>query len=346
MEMVFRRIDYWFEGDHQRQKKLKTSPWTREKVLRKSAKYVVSFVVAFLVANAFVAYIVGVTELYHVVTHSPSEHMAAFTAVMGFSFLFYWIFVWFREQACILVCPYGRLQGVLLDRRSIVIAYDYVRGEPRGKLRRDQRRSEGDCIDCHLCVDVCPTGIDIRNGTQLECVNCTACIDACDAVMEKIKRPRRLIRYDSAEGIATKSGFRWTPRVIGYSAVLVVLVSLVSSLLLTRTDFDITILRTPGMFYQELPDGRVSNVYDVKVLNKTFEPVSLTLRLQQPAGEIQVVGNDIAAEAQKSTESKVLLVLDRAVLTGLSTPVTLEVYTHDQRIEVMTTSFLGPGARR
>ena len=137
--------------------------------------------------------------------------------MLVFTGVFYWIFAWFREQACILVCPYGRLQGVLLDRNSIVIAYDHVRGEPRGKLRREEERTEGDCIDCDQCVEVCPTGIDIRNGTQLECVNCTACIDACDTVMDRIGKPRGLIRYDSAEAIATGDVALWTPRVIGYT---------------------------------------------------------------------------------------------------------------------------------
>ncbi len=200
MEMVFRKIDYWIEGDHRQQRRLNESPWRGEKILRKGAKYLIYAVLAFIIGNTLLAWIIGTDHLWTIVTDPPSRHIGGLTAMVIFSTVFYWIFSWFREQACILVCPYGRLQGVLLDRNSIVIAYDSRRGEPRGKLRRGVDRTEGDCIDCDQCVEVCPTGIDIRNGTQLECVNCTACIDACDTVMDKIGKPRGLVRYDSASG--------------------------------------------------------------------------------------------------------------------------------------------------
>jgi polyferredoxin len=195
-------------------------------------------------------------------------------------------------------------------------------------------------------VDVCPTGIDIRNGTQLECVNCTACIDACDDVMVKTARPKGLIRYASAEGIATKARLRWTPRVIGYSAVLVFLVSLLTFLLSTRTDYDVTLLRTPGMFYQEMPDGRVSNVYDIKVLNKTFNPIAMNLRMQQPDGEIRVVGDPLHVASQSSGEGKILVVLDRSAIRQMSTPVTIGVYVQDVMVDQIRTSFLGPVSTR
>jgi cytochrome c oxidase accessory protein FixG len=211
MEMVFRKIDYWVEGDHREQRRLNASPWNGGKILRKGTKYIIYAALAVLIANTLLAYIVGVENLGAIVSRPPGEHPGMFIAMAGFSVLFYWIFSWFREQACILVCPYGRLQGVLLDRNSIVIAYDHVRGEPRAKLRRNEERTAGDCVDCDQCVEVCPTGIDIRNGTQLECVNCTACIDACDMVMDKVRKPRGLIRYASAVAIEGKTGFRWTP---------------------------------------------------------------------------------------------------------------------------------------
>ena len=262
--------------------------------------------------------------------------------MVGFSVVFYWIFSWFREQACILVCPYGRLQGVLLDRNSIVIAYDHVRGEPRGKMRRDQVRTGGDCIDCHQCVEVCPTGIDIRNGTQLECINCTACIDACDTIMEGIKKPRGLIRYASANGITEGTGFRWTARVIGYSIVLTVLIGVLTVLLVRRTPLDVTVLRTPGMMFQEQPGDRVSNVYDLKVLNKMFVEVPVGVRLLSPAGEVQVVGDSLRVPSQGVMQSKLLIILPQSEIRMMSTPLTIGIYADTTLIQRVSTTFLGP----
>ncbi len=346
MEMVFRRIDYWIEGDYRQQRVLTDSPWTMAKARKKILKYAVYFALSFLIANTLLAYVIGVDQLAAIVTDPPSAHIAGFTAIVVFSAIFYWIFIWFREQACILVCPYGRLQGVLLGPKSIVIAYDHKRGEPRGKIRRHEQRNEGDCIDCHQCVEVCPTGIDIRNGTQLECINCTACIDACDSVMKKIHKPEKLIRYASAQGIATNAGFRWTPRILGYSGILVLLVGLLTGLMVTRTEFDVTVLRTPGMFYQEQADGKVSNVYDLKVLNKSFGDVPLTLRLHKPEGEIKLIGGDIVVPPQGIIEQKLLVILRREELHALSTPVIIGVYNSNVLVQTVTTSFLGPGRQQ
>lgn len=343
MEMVFRKIDYLIEGDHRQQQRLNESPWNAGKVVRKGTKYVLYFALSFLVANMLLAWIIGVDQLWRIVTDPPSKHVAGLTAMLVFTGIFYWIFIWFREQACILVCPYGRLQGVLLDQNSIVIAYDHRRGEPRARIRRGEERTAGDCIECSQCVEVCPTGIDIRDGTQLECVNCTACIDACDYVMEKIGKPRGLIRYASAESIARATPFRWTARATGYSVVLAILACLLAYLLATRSEVDVTMLRTPGMFYQEQPDGRISNVYDLKVLNKTFDTVPLTMRLENSNGELRVMGGDLAPGPQAAMEAKVLLVLPRNELTGLSTPVRVTVLRGDRVIRTITTSFLGPG---
>ncbi|MBK7258845.1 MAG: cytochrome c oxidase accessory protein CcoG [Ignavibacteriae bacterium] len=342
MEMVFRKIDYFVEGDHREQARLRASSWNGKKLFRKSVKYAIYAAVSFLIANTLLAYVVGIDELGKLVSEPPANNIGLFTAVVGFSVVFYWIFSWFREQACILVCPYGRLQGVLLDRNSIVIAYDHVRGEPRGKLRRDQVRQEGDCIDCHQCVDVCPTGIDIRNGTQLECVNCTACIDACDTIMDGIKKPRGLIRYASANGITQGAGFRWTARVIGYTAVLAVLIAVLTILLIRRTPLDVTVLRTPGMMFQELPDDRISNVYDLKVLNKMFNDVPVTLRLLEPAGEVEIVGGPLVAPSQGVMQSKVLVVLPQDGIRRMSTPITIGIFADTVLIQRIATTFLGP----
>ena len=345
MEMVFRKIDYWIEGDARAQRRLKESPWNGEKLLRKGVKYLLYGAIAFVIANTLLAHSIGVDQLMLLVTSSPAEHTATFFAVVGFSVLFYWIFAWFREQACILVCPYGRLQGVLLDRNSIVIAYDYRRGEPRGRLQRDRSGESGDCVDCHQCVAVCPTGIDIRNGTQLECVNCTACIDACNTVMEKIDKPRGLIRYASANGIAEGTPVRWTARVIGYSAVLTVLIGVLSYLLAVRNDFDVTILRTPGMFFQERPDSSISNVYDITIVNKTFADADLSLRLLSPRGRVEIVGGSLRAQQQGVLDAKVLVIVPPGTLQAMSTPVRFAVAAAGGEEQEIHTSFLGPVRR-
>ncbi len=342
LEMVFRKIDYWIEGSASEQRRLNASAWTSPKIAKKFSKYIVYFALSFIIANTLLAWVIGVDDLLAIIREPVQAHAAGFSTILIFTGVFYWIFIWFREQACILVCPYGRLQGVLLDQNSIVIAYDYLRGEPRGKLKRAEVRTNGDCIDCHLCVDVCPTGIDIRNGTQLECVNCSACIDACDTVMEKIEKPRGLVRYDSANGIRNKTGLAITLRVVGYSVVLAALIAVLMFLLLTRTDVDVTILRTPGMFFQEQADGRVSNLYDLKIRNKTFGAMPVTLKLEDAAGEIKLLGNDLVIPPNDLAETKLFVILSRADITTMNTPLHLAVYAHGTRIASMSTSFMGP----
>lgn len=343
MEMVFRKIEYWIEGDYKDQIKLKQAPWNTTKIIKKFSKQVVFFLIAFFISNIFLSYIIGIDELIKIVTVPPSKHLAGFISMMAFSGLFYWVFSYFREQACTLVCPYGRLQGVLLDQDSIVIAYDNVRGEPRGKLKKGEPQENfGDCIDCHLCVDVCPTGIDIRNGIQLECVNCTACIDACDAVMDKINRPRGLIRYDSLRGIEKKKKFRFTSRMAGYSTVLVLILSVLSYLLLTRSDFAINILRTPGLLYQAQPDNKFSNIYDLNIINKTFNPTPIKLKLKDIQGELKLLGDDISLKPQEKRDSKFLLILPRSSISKMNTPIIISVYSNDKLLKEVKTSFLGP----
>ena len=222
MEMVFRKIEYAIEGDANAQRRLNKAPWDSQKIFKKTLKHVIFYLLAILIANTFLSYIIGVDEVGKIISDPIQQHMGGFIAMLVFSAVFYGVFAFMREQVCIAVCPYGRLQSVLLDENSVVVAYDYIRGEPRGKVKKKAKPKDnplhsiqasvaspvekietqlGDCIDCKMCVKVCPTGIDIRNGTQLECVNCTACIDACDEIMEKVDRPLGLIRYDSEKGI-------------------------------------------------------------------------------------------------------------------------------------------------
>ncbi len=344
MEMVFRKIEYWIEGDARDQRKLDAEEWNGKKIFKKGLKNFIFFILAFIIAHIFLSYIISMDKVISIISQPPSAHLTGFVAIIAFSLIFYWVFAFFREQACTIVCPYGRLQGVLLDQDSIVIAYDHKRGEPRGKIKRGEVQSDkGDCIDCHLCVDVCPTGIDIRNGIQLECVNCTACIDACDEVMVKINRPKKLIKYASLNGIENKTKFKITPRMMLYSVILVVLLGILGYLLSIRTDYSVNVLRTPGMLFQEQPNGKVSNVYDLNIVNKTFNETPVQIKLENPAdGELKLVGKDIVLKSQQIVETKFLVLLDKTSLKRMNTPIEIGVYDGNKLIKKVKTSFLGP----
>ncbi len=346
MENVFRKIEYWIEGDYTHQKKLNKGPWTREKILKKTSKHILFYLISFIIANTFLAYVIGSDELINIITDPPSAHVAGLVSIIIFSLIFYFIFSRFREQVCTVVCPYGRLQGVLLDKKSIVVAYDYIRGEKRAKFKKSEDRkgvSKGDCIDCNQCVAVCPTGIDIRNGTQMECTNCTACIDACNFMMEKVGLEKGLIRYDSEEGIAKKEPFKFNTRIKAYSAVLLLLCTILVVMLTTRDDVETTILRTPGMVYQDQGDGNFSNLYNFKMINKTNNDFSITLQLESDSGEIKMVGApQPQLEKHGVVEGTMFVVMHQRNIKQLKMPIVIGVYSEGQLIETVETSFLGP----
>lgn len=348
MEMVFRKIEYAIEGDYKQQRMLDKQEWNFEKIWKKSLKHGIFLAISFLIGNTFLAYIIGSKELIRIITEPLAMHYGGFISMLVFSGLFYGVFAWMREQVCTTVCPYGRLQGVLLDRNSLVVAYDYKRGEAtagRAKFRKNEDRralGKGDCIDCHQCVDVCPTGIDIRNGTQLECVNCTACMDACDHMMAAVNLKKGLIGYKTEESIANGIPFRFTPRVIAYTAVLAILLGVVTALLISRTDVETTILRTPGLMFQKQEDGRYSNLYSFKVINKTNKQFPITMRLEETQGEIRMVGEPRDIEKQGVLEGAMFIVLDKAQLDGLKTTLRIGIYKDGRKIETVKTNFVGP----
>ncbi len=341
MEMVFRKIEYLIEGTSAQQKALKKAPWTLPKIFKKTLKHVVFLVFSFAIGHALLAYIIGVDGVRKIVTHSPSEHFTGFIAMVLFNLFLYWVYAFFREQICTLVCPYGRLQGVLLDQNSIIVSYDYLRGEPRGKLdRKKSEEHKGDCIDCSICVDVCPTGIDIRNGTQLECINCTACIDACNGVMETINKPHGLIRYDSSNGIKTGEKLKFSGRIAGYSLVLALLIVILSFLLLTRDAVEVNILRTPGTLFVESNDGIILNYYNIEIVNKSFEDISIGLDLMSPIGSISKKNILI----QKNNLMKTTLTIDIPLekIRMAYTPLKIKITLDGEIIEDINTMFLAP----
>lgn len=350
MEMVFRRIEYWIDGDRGAQIRLQKQAWNAEKIRKRLLKWTVFFVISFLIANVFLAYLIGSDELIAYITDGPLAHVSTLIALLIFTAVFYFVFAWFREQVCIIACPYGRLQGVLLDNKSIVVAYDHVRGEAengRKKIRKGEDRKAlgyGDCIDCFQCVHVCPTGIDIRNGTQLECVNCTACIDACDHMMESVNLPKGLIRYASEDNIEKKATFRFTARMKGYTAVLGILIAVLTGMLFLRNDVEATVLRLPGQLYERKGEHIISNVYTYKIINKTVDAIEdVDIRLMSPEGEVKLVsGERINVPEQGLSEGTLFIEIDRAFLDEDQMKIKLGVYSDGKLIETTTSSFLGP----
>jgi polyferredoxin len=362
-------------------------------MLKKSAKHLIFLLISLLIAHTLMAYLIGVDEVKLIATQSPAQNPTGFVGLVVFTGIFYLVFARLREQACTVICPYGRLQGVLLTKESIVVAYDFIRGEPRGKKKKASKEvkqiptedvhaacsgkcagctfqhratekigtladvasiaerplqlqdlmKQGDCIDCKLCVQVCPTGIDIRNGTQLECINCTACIDACDEVMEKIGKPKGLIRFDSHKGITGKVKLKLTPRITAYAVVLLLLIGLQSFLITTRSQMEATFMRIPGMLYQEQAGNKISNLYNVQLVNKTTHAMPVTLKLLdgQP-GEIKVVGNQIMVQESASAEVVCFIELPKSEIHATKIKLEIGIYSNGILIERIKTSFVGP----
>lgn len=350
LEMVFRRFEYWIEGDRNAQIKLDKQEWNAEKIRKRTIKWFIFFIISFVVSNIFLAYLIGSDQLLTSIKEGPIKHSKTFFSLLIFTGVFYFVFTWFREQVCIIACPYGRLQGVLLDNKSIVVAYDYKRGEGesgRKKFRKNEDRKalgHGDCIDCFQCVHVCPTGIDIRNGTQLECVNCTACIDACDDVMVKSGMPKGLIRFASEEEIDKKEKFKFTARMKGYTAVLTILIGILLGLLFLRTDVQANVLRLPGQLYQKEGDI-ISNVYTFKIINKTTHDFDkITFKVVEPKqAVIEIVGNkNIDIPKQGMASGTMFIKLHQAFVSKKKMKMKIEVYSGENRIESTTTIFSGP----
>lgn len=345
MEMVFRKIEYWIEGDWTHQKKLNSQPWNTEKIFKKVSKQIIFFLISFIIANTFLAYIIGAEELWAIQTSPLNNHLGGFIALVIFTFIFYGVFSVLREQVCTTICPYGRLQGVLLDKNSIVVAYDHVRGESRAKFKKGEPREsqgKGDCIDCNQCVNVCPTGIDIRNGTQLECVNCTACIDACDAIMDGIGKPRGLVRFASEANIEGGKKFQWTSRTIAYTVLLGLLLIIWGLLIGTRSNFDATILKQRGSTYQTLEDGMLSNIYEINLINKTKKEYEISLELENVNGEIQLVKSQLILQPEEQLTERFIIKLPREELTNGQRRVYINVLGDGKPILRKQTSFVGP----
>ncbi len=380
MEMIFRKIEYWIEGDAGEQRKLALSPWTPTKIRKKLLKHTIIYGLALLFTNFFLAYIISMDEVLKIIREPIDQHWGGFAAMIAFSLAFYSVFAVLREQVCTTICPYGRLQSVLLVKDSIVVAYDHVRGEPRTKLKKEkpvpsQRSAEyrdpvekiqsavgavpstvqgplsevqgsaskvGDCIDCNLCVAVCPTGIDIRNGTQLECTNCTACMDACDSIMLKVNRPLGLIRYDSITGIESGRRKIFTPRVYAYTAVLLTLLALDVFLIARRGIVETIILRSPGQLYQQKDDTHLTNLYTYVLINKSNHELPAQLQITTPGARIQFVGKEPGNIPKgEKIEGAFFVEMPESELHGRKTPIVIEVISDGKKVDEVKTNFMG-----
>lgn len=305
LENVFRKIEYAIEGDRNKQMKLDRQEWNSEKIWKRGLKWTIYVILSLIFTHFMFMYIVGYREVFRIVLEGPFEHPTNFIVMILLTAAFYFVFAWFREQVCTLVCPYGRLQGVLIDKETINVFYDFNRGENRSKWRKGEDRSaagKGDCIDCYQCVVVCPTGIDIRDGQQLECVNCTACIDACDEVMDKVGLPKGLIRYASEKEIETGTPSRFNARMKGFIILLVALQILLGYLVFSRADMEAKFIKPAGSTFF-LREGKIINTYTYTFLNKTNDKKIVSIRILEPQN----------GEITYSTSSKITVARDQIV---------------------------------
>ncbi len=340
LEGVYRPIERWIEGPREKRLHRNAGPWTLDKALRKGAKQGIFLGLSFLVAHILLAYFVSLPKAFDMVRHTPGAHPEAFLWAIGLTLVLYVNFAWFREQFCVVLCPYGRLQSVLTDPQSLFVGYDALRGEPRGKKGTE---GAGDCVDCKRCLVVCPTGIDIRKGVQLECVGCTACIDACDEVMGRLDRPRGLIRYDSLEALNGRPRRILRPRVIAYTGLLIIGATVAAFAGHRRTDFEANLLRLQGAPYV-LDGDEVRNSLDVHVVNKvaatrtfqiTVEPIDgMQVLLPLPTVTLSPLGD---------AHAPVFLTISRTAFRG---PRAVDVYVRAveprESVVHVTGTFLGP----
>jgi len=345
MEVIFRRIEYWIEGDFHKQKELDSIPWNTRKFLKKGFKHTVFYLVSFIIGNLFLTYLISADSWFKLITDIPANHIAGLAIMLVFSFVFYFIFSWFREQVCTIVCPYGRLQGVLLDPSTVVISYDYKRGEERGPVRRQENRQDtgkGDCIDCRQCVNVCPTGIDIRNGTQLECINCACCIDACKEMMKAVGFRPGLIRYSSEKMIAEGKPWKLTARSAAYTVVLAALLTVFFYFLISRNPVEATVMRSPGTLYQDMGNGKIANLYDIKIVNKTGRDLPVQIKDLSRKGEIKIIGNGPMILKHTVGEAVFFVIYEKAQLKPGKMDIDIGIFSGGNMLDETNATFFGP----
>ena len=338
---VVRRFERWIEGDGPAREHLEGAPWTLEKSVRHGGKQVVFALLALAVAHVFISYFVSLPRLYQMMHNAPGQNWGSFVFVFLMAAALWFNFAWFREQFCIVLCPYGRLQSVLLDNDSLVIGYDTLRGEPRG---RKGTFDAGDCVDCRRCVNVCPTGIDIRQGLQMECIGCAACIDACDDIMTKLERPRGLVRYDSPNGFAAKPRRIIRPRILLYTGLLLIGAAAATYAVSTLRPVTVSLTRMVGAPYFVAGD-EVRNQYLLRILNKRNATQHFKISLSGNAKSLRWTGGEQAIEVGPLGEemrSIVVVVSQEDIRGPFSVDVRVKSVEHDTEIQ-KSAPFVGPG---
>lgn len=340
LEHLFRRVERLIDGDAPARRRLQAAPWTRSKILRRVLKHALYLLLASLIAHIFLSYFISLKGLYEAIHEGPLKHLPAFLAITVSTGVLYLCFSWFREQFCVILCPYGRLQSALTDEDTVVIGYDVERGEPRGA----KGRTEGDCIDCRRCVQVCPTGIDIRNGLQLECIGCAACIDACNEIMTKVDRPPGLVRYDSMNGLAAQPRRILRPRIFAYALLgLLGLTALAFTAREKARPFNVTSSRMAGRPFEVTAD-HVINRYQLRLINKRKQEATFRIELLDPPAGFSISGSErsVSVPAQKEITRPAILMSTKE---GYQGPEELTLLVRAQPGDVELTHklrFVGP----
>lgn len=343
MEMMFRKIEFWIEGPaHVQMKMAKQKVKPKSYYIKRGLKHIIFFGLSFIIANTFLSYIIGVDALIEIIRAPFGQHLVGFIALLAFTAVFYFVYAYVREIVCTVICPYGRLQSVLMDKNSMAVAYNYNRGEPRGRKRKGND-DLGDCIDCGMCVNVCHTGIDIRDGLQMECVNCTACMDACDDMMIRVGKPTGLITVASEKQLETNTvgekSFDLRKKLM--ITLLIVLTGAFTALIVSRSIFDSTVMRVPGQLYQENADGTISNLYKIKLVSKSAKTLPYHLEVKEKEAELIYVGQPLdSLRTGEHMEETFFIKIPQDKIKSRKEDLHIQIMSEDRVIQTKKVSFL------